>query len=634
VANNDYQLPSGSACFAGIGQAPSTATGGDVVYTFTAPAAGDYSFRVREYDGLKNAVLYVGSDCPGGPPPATVTSCLGAANRNSGFPAEEVACLPLAASQAVYVYVDEHAPTSGSPFLFEVNTCTAEVEPNDAPVSAVEALCGIEGSIDPAADADFFGLGVPDADSRVFALVDGAAGNSTDFDLRVTSGSDTLEYDDLNNDISFGSVAPNVAGTKVGGSESYLRVTHYSPSTRAEPYRLYGTVQPPSSSATAEVEPNDSIATATAGANVYYSGALSGTSDADIFSFDAAAGDLVVIGADFDPSRDNTPFNGSLTLLDPSGETVQAVNDSGSTSSQVPGTGSLGAGTPYSPAEAITYRINTPGTYYAKVGWSSGSPGDYLLSISHNCKISPATDLAVSQTDSPDPVAEGEDVTYVVTVSNLAAAPASVVTLRDDLPAEGSFVSATPNQGSCTGSGPVICHLGTIAGGGTATVDIVVTAPQEPGTMTNTAAATTVVIDTSAANDSSQEATTVGTPPDADDDGVPDNEDCAPLDPTAWAVPGEAADLRFPVPGNEAHLEWDAPGNAGGPVVFYDLLRSLLADDFSSPACVVRDTTETTAEDPDTAAHAFFYLARSKNVCGGNLGTGSGETPRTGGACP
>ena len=81
TASNDYQL-SGAACFAGIGQTASTAAGNDVVYSFTASLAGDYSFRVFNYENTvsSNLVLYVASSCRAVTPPTPVTvgTCFGA----------------------------------------------------------------------------------------------------------------------------------------------------------------------------------------------------------------------------------------------------------------------------------------------------------------------------------------------------------------------------------------------------------------------------------------------------------------------------------------------------------------------------------------------------------------------------
>ena len=105
IANNDYNL-SGAGCFSGIGQSASTADGIDVVYSFTAPSAGNYSFRVFNYASpFSNLVLYVASSCPAATPgtPVTVSTCLGASNRAPDSPAEEVMCLPLALRQPPHI---------------------------------------------------------------------------------------------------------------------------------------------------------------------------------------------------------------------------------------------------------------------------------------------------------------------------------------------------------------------------------------------------------------------------------------------------------------------------------------------------------------------------------------------------
>ena len=84
-------------------------------------------------------------------------------------------------------------------------------------------------------------------------------------------------------------------------------------------------------------------------------------------------------------------------------------------------------------------------------------------------------DISLAQTDSPDPVLVGREVTYTIDVAN--SGPASIdVSVRDVLPAGVTFVSATPSQGTCSESaGEVDCDLGEMADGGTATVIIVIT---------------------------------------------------------------------------------------------------------------------------------------------------------------
>lgn len=631
-AVDDTRLPAGSPCFGGIGQTSSTAVGLDVAYRFTVPQAGAYSFRLSGYDASKNAVLYVSSDCPAGVPPAQVSGCLAAANRTS-VSSEEVSCLPLSAGQVVYVFVDEHSSSAGSAFALEANRCLLESEPNGTVASAGEMGCGLEGSIAPTGDADFFSLGIPEAGSRVFAMLDGAAGNSTDFDLRLTTGADTLEYDDLNNDVPFGSVSPNVSGSRASGAPAFLRVSHYSPAAQAEPYRLYTSVQPPSVSATGEVEPNNWIASATGGANEYYSGTLSDAADVDIFSLSASTGELIQVGLDLDPARDGTPFNGSLSLLDAAGASLVSVNDPSSSSSSAAGTGSLTAATPYSPSESLIYRVRSTGTLFVKVAWSSGSPGDYLLSISHDCRVGPPADVSVTQSDSPDPIPPGGAVTYSISVRNLGTHPASVVTLRDELPAGATLTSAQPSQGLCTASQPVVCHLGNLAPGAAASVSVEALAPMAPGLVTNTARVTTAVIDTFPGNDASSETSTVGAL-DGDGDGVPDPSDCAPGNGSVWAVPGEATALLFPNAANSSLLQWSPPASPGGTQVSYDLLRSTTSGGFASPTCVASGIASTTAADSAIPGAAFYYLVRSKNACGDNLGMRSDGTPRSAGACP
>jgi hypothetical protein len=398
-ATDNYRL-SGSACFTGVGNHTSTAAGRDAVYTFTAPHAGNYSVRVTNYFAaeVSDLVIYAASSCPAaGGSPVTIGTCLAAVSRSDIGPAEEIACLPLAINQQIYIFVDEDTITSGDTFTIEVTRCSSSTEPNNTPGTANTFVFGVEGPITPFNDADFFSLGTFPAGSRVFAIIDGIAGNDDgDFDIRVTTSTDTLEYDDYNNDLPFGSLAPNLAGTMLTASPAFLRVDRYlenitNPSA-IEPYRLYAVVQPPSASATAETEPNDTTGTANSAANNYFSGSLSGPSpsaDVDVFSFTAQAGDLIFVSLDGDPLRDNTPINAELELLDPVGAALVAVDDSESISNTTSGAGVLDQSTPTSPSEGLVFRAFSSGTYFARVsiglgGLGASGSGDYLLSITRN----------------------------------------------------------------------------------------------------------------------------------------------------------------------------------------------------------------------------------------------------------
>ncbi|HET9530084.1 MAG TPA: peptidoglycan DD-metalloendopeptidase family protein, partial [Blastocatellia bacterium] len=78
-------------------------------------------------------------------------------------------------------------------------------------------------------------------------------------------------------------------------------------------------------------------------------------------------------------------------------------------------------------------------------------------------------DLSITIDDSPDPVVQGENLTYTVTVTNNGPNAATNVTLNNVLPSSTTFVSAIPSQGTCTGTSTVNCNFGNVANGAFAT---------------------------------------------------------------------------------------------------------------------------------------------------------------------
>jgi uncharacterized repeat protein (TIGR01451 family) len=99
-------------------------------------------------------------------------------------------------------------------------------------------------------------------------------------------------------------------------------------------------------------------------------------------------------------------------------------------------------------------------------------------------------DLAVTKTVSNAQVVVGSNVQFTVTVTNNGPTDADFVMVDDTLPAGLTFVSATPDQGTCLFSaGLVMCDLGTIVAGDSVQILIVSTASVE-GTQTNNVAAT------------------------------------------------------------------------------------------------------------------------------------------------
>lgn len=101
--------------------------------------------------------------------------------------------------------------------------------------------------------------------------------------------------------------------------------------------------------------------------------------------------------------------------------------------------------------------------------------------------------LKVTKADSPDPVRVGANLTYTIGVENLGPAPATGVTVTDNLPRGVDLVSATGPAGPCAAqAGKVTCGIGLLNpvgvkyGGVQAQVTIVVV-PRVAGTIRNTA---------------------------------------------------------------------------------------------------------------------------------------------------
>ena len=87
--------------------------------------------------------------------------------------------------------------------------------------------------------------------------------------------------------------------------------------------------------------------------------------------------------------------------------------------------------------------------------------------------VEPDADLSVVKTTSAATAVSGDNITWTITVHNNGPDPSTQTELTDDLPAELTLVSASPSQGSCNSSDPLVCQLGTIPVGGTVTVEVV-----------------------------------------------------------------------------------------------------------------------------------------------------------------
>jgi uncharacterized repeat protein (TIGR01451 family) len=127
-------------------------------------------------------------------------------------------------------------------------------------------------------------------------------------------------------------------------------------------------------------------------------------------------------------------------------------------------------------------------------------------------------DLAISNSDSPDPVGVGSTLTYAIGVQNLGPDSAGKVTVTDQLPKGVDFVSATPSSGKCTRKGKTVtCDLGAVSAAAVnysppPTVTLVVI-PRQAGVISDTATVKGDLKDPVAANNKAIATTTVLGPP-------------------------------------------------------------------------------------------------------------------------
>jgi uncharacterized repeat protein (TIGR01451 family) len=120
----------------------------------------------------------------------------------------------------------------------------------------------------------------------------------------------------------------------------------------------------------------------------------------------------------------------------------------------------------------------------------------------------PRADLAVTMTDSPDPISVGSVLRYAITVTNNGPATATGVRIVDPLPSGLTPVSVTTSQGTCTGSTAITCSLGSLAASARATVEISVR-PAAAGSLVNTVVVASTSPDPVSTNDTATVETTV-----------------------------------------------------------------------------------------------------------------------------
>jgi uncharacterized repeat protein (TIGR01451 family) len=154
----------------------------------------------------------------------------------------------------------------------------------------------------------------------------------------------------------------------------------------------------------------------------------------------------------------------------------------------------------------------------------------------------------VTNADSPDPVAVGGSITYVLTVTNAGPAAASSVQVLNTRSASTTLVSAKASQGSCAGSQTVSCALGKLASGAKATVTIVVK-PTTTGAVINDAFVFGAgTVDPKGSNNAARATTSVASSPPPQPAPQPSPAPSPPGPPLPLAASPPAAGGAAPTP--------------------------------------------------------------------------------------
>jgi uncharacterized repeat protein (TIGR01451 family) len=138
---------------------------------------------------------------------------------------------------------------------------------------------------------------------------------------------------------------------------------------------------------------------------------------------------------------------------------------------------------------------NTCGPFTNTVSGTFGAAAPQTIPGSPATATGDVTGCAPSLTinkSGPAQVTQGTSITYTVTVSNSGNADAFNVQIQDIVPSPLTNPVGTPSQGTCQTTGNTVdCDLGTIAGGGSATISITASVPAgQCVTIQNTATGT------------------------------------------------------------------------------------------------------------------------------------------------
>ncbi len=185
-------------------------------------------------------------------------------------------------------------------------------------------------------------------------------------------------------------------------------------------------------------------------------------------------------------------------------------------------------------------------------------------------------DLAVTKTDSPDPVSPGGTLTYTIVVTNKGPKTATSVAMDDTVPSGTTFSSiSVPSAWSCTtpavgGTGKVHCTTGSMSNGQSATITLVakVNSTVAAGTvLSNTAHVSAATSDSKTGNNAATAKTTVQTAADLSITKTANPSPAIAGTPLTYTIevhnlgPGTATTVKMTdtIPSGEAFQQVSAP---------------------------------------------------------------------------
>ncbi len=153
--------------------------------------------------------------------------------------------------------------------------------------------------------------------------------------------------------------------------------------------------------------------------------------------------------------------------------------------------------------------------------WVDNNNANNNVTVSTSYVV-PAANLAVTNSDAPDPVATGATITYTQTLTNNGPDAAANAHITESIGSGVTFQSISAPAGfSCTtpavgGTGTINCTIASMANGATASFTVVVNVTAASGSITNTVSGSSDAVDSVSSNNSATAITAILAPQSAD----------------------------------------------------------------------------------------------------------------------